>query len=108
MNLFLQADADGSVCANDFIGANAGFGRHIPVWVGNSHVRRIIANTDVCALYGGLDQSRKKLLVCRRNRRWLLRGREPDDQQQEKKCDLDRVSHREKWPRAKSYQVFTR
>ena len=38
MNLLLQIYADGAVCANDFIGADAGFGRDIPVRVRNPDV----------------------------------------------------------------------
>ena len=97
MNLFLQIDADGSVCANDFVGANASFGRNVSVWIGNSHVRRIIADADVGALYGGLGQFPQELSVRWRNCRWLLRQRGQKDQQQEKKCDRDWVAHREKW-----------
>jgi hypothetical protein len=37
----------------------------------------------------------------------LLRQRGQKDQQQEKKDDRDRVSHRGERPRNRSYQVFT-
>jgi hypothetical protein len=73
MNFLLQIDTDGAVCANDFMGADTGFSRNIPVWVGNSDVRRIIANAKVRTLNGRLDQFLKKLLVRWRNHGRLLR-----------------------------------
>jgi hypothetical protein len=59
------------------------------------------------ALYGRVDQFLKELLLCCRNCRRLLRQRGQKDQQQEKKDDRDRVSHRGERPRNRSYQVFT-
>jgi hypothetical protein len=75
MNFLLKIDADGAVCPNNFIRADTGFGRNIPVWVGNADVGRIIANRNVRALHGSLDQFLKELLVCWRNCGRTLRQR---------------------------------
>jgi len=63
VHLFLQINPDRSVCANYFIGANTGFRRNVPVWVGNADVSGVISNGMVRAFYGGVDKFLKKLLM---------------------------------------------
>ncbi len=64
VNLFLQINPDCPVCANDFIGANAGIGRNVPVWVRNADVSRVISDGMVRAFNGGVDEFLEKLLMC--------------------------------------------
>jgi len=80
MNFFLQIDANSAVCANNFVGTNSGFRWDVTVWVGNAHVRRIIANRNVRAFYRSLDQFLKESLLCWRNCQRLLRQRKRRDQ----------------------------
>ena len=103
MNFFLQIDANSSVCANNFVGTNSGFRWDVTVWVGNAHVRRIIANGEVRTFYRSLDQFLKKFLLWRNCRR-LLRQRKRRDQYEDKKDDEDRVAHRSEKSRSRSYQ----
>src|SRR5713226_4552977 len=106
VNLLLQINADGAVCANDFIGANTGARRNVPVRIGNADVSRIITNGVLRALYGSSDEFLKKLLVRQRSCRRVLgqcgqksqgkekKGEGVSHSQRDQRTDLIRCSRR--------------
>src|SRR6266852_2476085 len=95
VNLLLQINADGAVCTNDFISANTGARRNVPVRIGNADVSRIITDGVLCALYGGSDEFLKKLLVRRRSCGRVLGECGPKDQQRKKKDHRHWASRRQ-------------
>jgi hypothetical protein len=60
MDLFLPVDTHSSINAHDFILANSGVGRNIPVGVRNAHIRRVITNTMTSTLDSRSYQSLRK------------------------------------------------
>jgi len=52
MDFFLQIDADGSIRADHFIGADSSRSGNISSRVGNPNVRAIVANEVMSSLYG--------------------------------------------------------
>ena len=57
VNKFLQVDADGAVDADNFVGANAGIGGDVTIWIGDVNVggELLVANGVGGAFVGGGD-----------------------------------------------------
>jgi hypothetical protein len=63
VHFFLKIDAERTVNANNFVGANTGIGRNIAARIRDANVRRIVADGMVGALLGGGRQSLQKCLL---------------------------------------------
>ena len=63
VNFSLKVDANSAIRADDFIGADARRGGHVPIRVRDTDVRGIIANDVMRALDSGGDQSIEEMLL---------------------------------------------
>ena len=63
VNFLLQVDADGAVCANDLIGADAGIRGNVAAWIWDFHVGGIISDGVMRALDGRGDKSLQEILA---------------------------------------------
>ena len=63
VNFFLEVDADGSIDAYDFVGADAGVGGDIASRIGNMDVSGIVADGVSGAFLGGSNEALKECLL---------------------------------------------